>query len=239
MGKKEKKVRIYSALEVADICGVVNQTAINWIKNGFLKAFMTPGGQYRVYAEDLFGFLSSRGMRVPEELAESAAESPDWQRILIVDDDQNINTLLNRYLTRRMPKSTIVQAFDGFEAGRLISESKPGVILLDISLPGIDGHKLCRRIKENNALGSPIIIAITGLTDEDVEGTILSEGADAFFRKPMDLEKLYEKIEELSASRRQARLERNAPGAPGKDAPGAPERNAPGAPGKNAPGAPG
>ena len=64
MGKKEKKVRIFSALEVADICGVVNQTAINWIKNGFLKAFMTPGGQYRVYAEDLFTFFSFFAMSV-------------------------------------------------------------------------------------------------------------------------------------------------------------------------------
>ena len=103
MGKKEKKVRIFSALEVADICGVVNQTAINWIKNGFLKAFMTPGGQYRVYAEDLLTFLTSRGMRVPLELSEGTAAGPDWKRILIVDDDENINTLLKRFLTRSMP----------------------------------------------------------------------------------------------------------------------------------------
>ena len=53
MLKKDKKIRIYSALEVANICGVVNQTAINWIKNSHLKAFTTPGGQYRVYSEDL------------------------------------------------------------------------------------------------------------------------------------------------------------------------------------------
>lgn len=205
MGKKEKKIRIYSALEVSEICGVVNQTAINWIKNGFLKAFMTPGGQYRVYAEDLLAFLSSRGMRVPEELANGAVEGPDWRRILIVDDDQSINTLLKRYLDRRMPGFTVIQAFDGFEAGKLISESNPGVILLDISLPGIDGHKLSRRIKEDHAIGSPIIIAITGLTDLDVEATILAEGADAFFRKPLDFEKLYEKIEELSGPRRQER----------------------------------
>ena len=205
MGKKEKKVRIYSALEVADICGVVNQTAINWIKNGFLKAFMTPGGQYRVYAEDLLAFLSSRGMRIPVELANGAVEGPDWERILIVDDDQSINNIIKRYLNRRMPDSTVIQAFDGFEAGKLISESKPGVILLDISLPGIDGHKLSRRIKEDRALGSPIIIAITGLTDDDIEATILAEGADAFFRKPLDFEKLSEKIEELTAPRRQER----------------------------------
>jgi two-component system, OmpR family, response regulator len=201
MAKKEKKVRIFSALEVADICGVVNQTAINWIKNGFLKAFMTPGGQYRVYAEDLLAFLSSRGMRIPDELSESADEGPDWNRILIVDDDQNINTLLKRYLTRLMPDRTVMQAFDGFEAGKLITEVRPGVILLDISLPGIDGHKLCRRIKEDQALGSPIIIAITGLAEEELEATVLGEGADAFFRKPLDFEKLREKIVELSQAR--------------------------------------
>jgi two-component system OmpR family response regulator len=201
MAKKEKKVRIFSALEVADICGVVNQTAINWIKNGFLKAFMTPGGQYRVYAEDLLAFLSSRGMRIPEELSESSEEGPDWNRILIVDDDQNINTLLKRYLTRLMPDRTVMQAFDGFEAGKLITEVRPGVILLDISLPGIDGHKLCRRIKEDQALGSPIIIAITGLAEEEMEATVLGEGADAFFRKPLDFEKLREKIVELAEAR--------------------------------------
>jgi len=48
---------------VANLCGVVNQTAINWIRNGYLKAFTTPGGQYRIYAEDLISFLDSRGMR--------------------------------------------------------------------------------------------------------------------------------------------------------------------------------
>jgi len=201
MAKKEKKVRIFSALEVADICGVVNQTAINWIKNGFLKAFMTPGGQYRVYAEDLFTFLPSRGMRIPAELSDNQEEGPDWERILIVDDDQAINTAIKRYMTRKMPGYTIMQAFDGFEAGKLISEARPGVILLDISLPGIDGHKLCRRIKEDQALGGPIIIAITGIADDDAETTILAEGADAFFRKPLNFEKMEEKIEELSTAR--------------------------------------
>jgi len=201
MAKKEKKVRIFSALEVADICGVVNQTAINWIKNGFLKAFMTPGGQYRVYAEDLLAFLSSRGMRIPDELAESSEERPDWNRILIVDDDQNINTLLKRYLTRLMPDRTVMQAFDGFEAGKLISEGRPGVILLDLNLPGIDGHKLCRRIKEDPTLGSPVIIAITGIDDEGTGERILGEGADAFLRKPIDFDRLWTIIEQLSSAR--------------------------------------
>lgn len=201
MAKKEKKVKIFSALEVADICGVVNQTAINWIKNGFLKAFMTPGGQYRVYAEDLLAFLTSRGMRVPEDLMEASDAGPDWKRLLIVDDDEDINMLLKRYLSRMAPGLTVQQAFDGFEAGKLISEARPGVIVLDINLPGIDGHKLCRRIKEDPTLGSPVIIAITGIDDEGTGERILGEGADAFLRKPLDFDRLWSTIEQLSAPR--------------------------------------
>ena len=52
MNKDSNKTIVYSALEVANICGVVNQTAINWIRNGYLQAFSTPGGQYRIYLED-------------------------------------------------------------------------------------------------------------------------------------------------------------------------------------------
>jgi two-component system OmpR family response regulator len=202
MAKKEKKVKIFSALEVADICGVVNQTAINWIKNGFLKAFTTPGGQYRVYAEDLMAFLTARGMRIPAEMEDKGSEEPDWEKFLVVDDDENINNLIKRYFSKRMSEITVLQAFDGYEAGRMIAEWKPGVVLLDINLPGLDGHKLCKKIKGDHALGNPVIIAITGLSGNDLEKILLSEGADAFFSKPLDFDALKTKVVELIAAHR-------------------------------------
>jgi len=201
MAKKEKKIRIFSALEVANICGVVNQTAINWIKNGFLKAFTTPGGQYRVYEEDLVEFLTSRGMRIPEELEALAVGGPEWERILIVDDDENLNNLLKRFLSKKMARYTILQAFDGFEAGRMVAEWRPGAIILDINLPGIDGHKLCQKIKTDPGLKDTVIIAITGMTEGNDEVAIRREGADAFFFKPVDLEKLRDSIENLVKAR--------------------------------------
>ena len=88
MAKTTRKVRIFSALEVANLCGVVNQTAINWIRNGHLKAFTTPGGQYRVYAEDLRAFLEERGMRIPAELNGKSPENADWSSLVIIDDDR-------------------------------------------------------------------------------------------------------------------------------------------------------
>jgi two-component system OmpR family response regulator len=197
MAKNGKKVRIFSALEVANICGVVNQTTINWIKSGHLKAFVTPGGQYRVYADDLIEFLSSRGMRIPDELEEAADEKLAWDIILVVDDDEDINDLLKRYLLKKFPDFTVLQAYDGFEAGKLISEYSPGIIILDINLPGIDGHKLCQKLKENGGTQSPAVIAITGLNDPAEEESIIRNGADAFFAKPLDLESLKQKINEL------------------------------------------
>ncbi len=197
MAKNGKKVRIFSALEVANICGVVNQTTINWIKSGHLKAFVTPGGQYRVYADDLIEFLSSRGMRIPDELEETADEKPSWDSILVVDDDEDINDLLKRYLLKKFPDFTVLQAYDGFEAGKLISEYSPGIIILDINLPGIDGHKLCQKLKENGSTQSPAVIAITGLNDPAEEESIIRNGADAFFAKPLDLEALKQKIVDL------------------------------------------
>jgi two-component system OmpR family response regulator len=197
MAKNGKKVRIFSALEVANICGVVNQTTINWIKSGHLKAFVTPGGQYRVYADDLIEFLSSRGMRIPDELEEAADEKLAWDIILVVDDDEDINDLLKRYLLKKFPDFTVLQAYDGFEAGKLISEYSPGIIILDINLPGIDGHKLCQKLKENGGTQSPAVIAITGLNDPAEEESIIRNGADAFFAKPLDLESLKQKITDL------------------------------------------
>jgi len=196
MAKNAKKVRIFSALEVANICGVVNQTAINWIKNGHLKAFTTPGGQYRIYAEELRKFLGSRGMRIPDEL-QKLTQGALSQKILIVDDNKELNDLLKEFLTQRIPEYDILQALDGFEAGRLITAEHPALVILDIALPGLDGHKLCRTIKEDPDLENPVVVAISGLDDPREREQILSEGADLFFPKPIDFDTFIDSLKEL------------------------------------------
>jgi len=196
MAKNGKKIRIFSALEVANICGVVNQTAINWIKNGHLKAFTTPGGQYRIYAEELRKFLSSRGMRIPEEL-QHLTQGALNQKILVVDDNQELNDILKEFLTQRIPDYEVLQATDGFAAGRLITSDRPEVIILDIALPGIDGHKLCKTIKEDPDLENPFVIAISGLDDPKEREQILDEGADLFFPKPIEFERFVEALKHL------------------------------------------
>jgi two-component system, OmpR family, response regulator len=201
MTKRVKKVRIFSALEVANICGVVNQTAINWIKNNHLKAFTTPGGQYRIYSEDLVEFLNNRGMRIPVELADIVPILNTKKKVMIIDDDKDLNEMMKLTFLRKLGDFDIVQAFDGFEAGKLLVSEKPDVIILDIDLPGVNGHLLCAKIKDDKGLNSPVVISISGLDDTFEEEKILSEGADAFFTKPLDFEKLISAMKNLLSER--------------------------------------
>lgn len=199
MARTDKKIRIFSALEVANICGVVNQTAINWIKNGYLKAFQTPGGQYRVYSEDLISFLKGRGMRMPEELHKYLEDHMAVDSVLIVDDDKQLNDNIKAGLQTLNPEFTIHQAFDGFEAGKLSVAFKPNLIILDVELPGVDGAKLCKSFREDSALASPIIIGISGNGIHESE--ILEAGADAFVSKPFEIRALSDLIRTLVEKR--------------------------------------
>ncbi len=202
MGKFSTKIRTFSALEVAKLCGVVNQTAINWIRSGHLKAFSTPGGQYRVYAEDLVAFLKERNMRVPEELREDLTMPVDLGLALIVDDDKDLNTILKRLLERKIEELRVAQAFDGFEAGRLLAERHPAIVLLDLNLPGIDGISLCKKIRSDESLGQPAVIAMTGIAQEEAQSQMMDAGANAFFSKPLNFEALIAKIKALLDERR-------------------------------------
>jgi excisionase family DNA binding protein len=202
MGKLDKKVRTFSALEIAKLCGVVNQTAINWIRAGHLKAFTTPGGQYRVYAEDLVTFLKERDMRIPEELHEDLTMPVDPGLALIVDDDKDLNTILKRLLERKIEELRVAQAFDGFEAGRIIAERHPAIVLLDLNLPGVDGVSLCKKIRSDESFGQPAVIAMTGIAQEEAQPKMMEAGADAFFAKPLNFDALIAKIKELLEARK-------------------------------------
>ena len=139
---------------------------------------------------------------MPDELQRILESQLNVDTILIVDDDKDLNNLVHQYLSRKYPDYEIHQAFDGFEAGRMLAETKPGVVVLDINLPGVDGHKLASNIKESSGVTKPIIVAVSGLDDPAEREAILSEGADAFIAKPLELDKLYDKIEQLVAERK-------------------------------------
>ena len=198
--KSDEKSVVYSALEVARICGVVNQTSINWIKNGHLKAFKTPGGQFRVYPDDLVEFMKMRDMRIPEEVvAQCKNNSKETKKIkiLFVDDDESFNNVSVSLLQKSLPDAEIFQAFDGFEAGSMAVKKMPDCLILDLSLPGVDGIKICRTISTSDAFGKPQIIIVTAMEDEETEKTCRDLGVKYYFRKPVFIPELVTAVKDL------------------------------------------
>jgi len=174
--------KTYTTFDISKICDVYPTTVANWIDERKLKAFTTPGGHRRVSADDLKKFLEKYKIPFPAELF-----SNDKKKVLVVDDDKAVLKVISRILTKSK-NYEIYSTTDGFHAGHLFSEIKPGIIILDIKLPGIDGFEVCRRIREKDK--NVKIIAITGYDSEETRKKIMASGANVYLSKPFKAEEL-------------------------------------------------
>jgi len=195
MSKGGRRVRIFSALEVANICGVVNQTAINWIRNGHLKAFTTPGGQYRIYAKDLAAFLDKRGMGASGEVLSVMMENANWSNILITARPE-VNDSLKASMGELLPEHAISQAYDLFEAGRKSIEEKPGFLLLDTDIPGLNVSKFIVTLKSDPVFGRPCIMLLAGDNYYESDSGEQSR-PDFIFSRPFNPSKIAETVKSV------------------------------------------
>lgn len=106
-------------------------------------------------------------------------------RILIVDDRRDIGLLMRRLVEQAGHEASL--AVDGYEAIRLAEELPPDAVLLDINMPGIDGYKTARRLRERFRDQFPIF----AVTADPVEILRANEsGFDGIFSKPFSAAKL-------------------------------------------------
>ena len=111
------------------------------------------------------------------------------QKILIVDDDENIAELISLYLRKEMYDTRVV--YDGEEALRSFAVFDPDLVILDLMLPGIDGYQVCRQIRTTS--GTPIImLSAKGEIFDKVLG--LELGADDYMEKPFDNKELVARV---------------------------------------------
>ena len=111
------------------------------------------------------------------------------QKILIVDDDNNIAELISLYLTKECFETKIVN--DGESALLAVDSFAPNLILLDLMLPGIDGYQVCREVRSKSSI--PIImLSAKGEIFDKVLG--LELGADDYMEKPFDSKELVARV---------------------------------------------
>lgn len=178
----------YTTHQVSKFCNVYPTTVINWVKEGMLPAYTTPGGHRRIKGEDLIKLMKKNNMPIPEELIKG-----NKNRVLVIDDDPKILRMINTVLSTEKDLE-VLTADSGFQAGLTVSIWMPDIILLDMLMPDIDGFKVCRQLKSDEKTKDIPIIAVTVLKDPKEIKKMNSCGITAYISKPFKAQDLVKKI---------------------------------------------
>ena len=116
-------------------------------------------------------------------------------KVLLVEDNEMNRDMLSRRLLRKGYE--VEMAFDGEAGVRMASECKPDIILMDMSLPIIDGWEATRRVKADPATQNIPVIALTAHAMSGDREKALEAGCDDYDTKPIELPRLLGKMEEL------------------------------------------
>jgi len=200
MSKQSKLLKIS---QIAKKAGVASSTIRYYTDMGLVSVdSTTPGGQ-RLYVEEYtvkkirqIEWLSLKGKSISE--IKKIIDNPAAKKFLIVDDDTAVCDLISDVIREKFgTEHEIKIAYDGFTAGKLLSDFLPDLILLDIYLPGVNGFEICKHIRRDKFLNDSKIIAMTGYDSPEHKKEILDSGADDYIAKPMDIALLEKKIKAL------------------------------------------
>jgi two-component system, OmpR family, response regulator len=181
---------VFTTGEAAKICKVSQQTIIRCFDNGTLKGFRVPGSRFRrIPRNELYAFMRDNG--IPTDALESGK-----RKLLIVDDDQELVELMSDTFARD-GRFEIKTANNGFDAGMLVKEFRPDLVVLDIMLPDINGKEVCQRIRSDSTMESVKVICISGMVEADKVSDLKAAGADDFLQKPFQVERLLDRCCEL------------------------------------------
>lgn len=116
-------------------------------------------------------------------------------KVLIVEDNEMNRDMLSRRLSRKGYE--ILFAFDGQQAIDVASSERPDIILMDLSLPILNGWEATKQIRAMDTISKIPIIALTAHAMSGDRETAIEAGCDDYASKPIDLPVLLEKIEAL------------------------------------------
>src|SRR5580698_10488624 len=178
---------VFTTGEAAKICKVSQQTIIRCFDNGQLKGFRVPGSRFRrIPREALYRFMKDNG--IPTDALESGK-----RKVLLVDDDAELVELMTKVLEED-GRFEVRIAATGFDAGMMVKEYRPDLIVLDVMLPDINGKEVCQRVRSDKTMDDVRIICISGMVEADKVEDLKVSGANEFLQKPFEVETLIDRI---------------------------------------------
>jgi DNA-binding response OmpR family regulator len=131
-------------------------------------------------------------MRVSKDALDATDVGPLRRRVLIVDDEQTVREVVGQYM--ELEGYRVLQATNGVEALRIAAATPPDIVILDLTLPGIDGLEVCRRLRAGSAV--PILMLTARAEDADkLEG--FGVGADDYLTKPFNPRELVVRVQAI------------------------------------------
>jgi len=128
------------------------------------------------------------------------------RKILVVDDDEDVRRMLRRILET---EGEVVEAADGESALCAVGREKPVVMLLDVTMPGVDGMAVLERARA--IAPHLIVVMLTGQTDLAVARSALEHGARAYITKPFDPEDIRTEVRRLTGGTEEDDPRRESP----------------------------
>lgn len=150
--------------KAAELIGVSVRTIQLWVEAGILRAWKTEGGHRRVARASVDELLQSRVTKGEEALATESGPL----RVVVVEDDPHLQTVYELALTCLPFPLDLRIAGDGFSGLVRIGEFRPHVIIADLNLPGLDGFRMIRALKEAPESRDAEVIVISALTSVDI-----------------------------------------------------------------------
>jgi excisionase family DNA binding protein len=173
--------------QAARYLGVAQSTIRKWSDDGRVRAFYTPGGHRRYRRADLDAFLERSGP--------GSGQGPV---VLIVDDDEQLRQYVRVALETE--GYAVREAGSAEEGLRVLEETTPNLVLLDVMMPQVDGWEMLRRVNEAHGTGTIPVVMFSGKVGEQEAGDAASRGAQGFIGKPFDPQELIDQTKQLLQS---------------------------------------
>lgn len=153
-----------STKEAAAVLGVSHRTVQLWVENGTLQAWRTAGGHRRITVESVDRLVDGRRLAIAgHPPAAAAAPAPNGRRVLVVDDDPLMLRLYELEMAGWGLELDVVKANNGFEALIRIGEQRPDLLVSDLNMPGMDGFRMIRTLREDKGTAGMNMIVVSGL----------------------------------------------------------------------------
>ncbi len=115
------------------------------------------------------------------------------RKILVVDDDEELVELIIDVLDKD-GRFEVRSVNNGFDAGMMVKEYHPDLIVLDVMLPDINGKEVCQRVRSDPTMDDVKIICISGMVEQDKIDDLKAAGANDFLQKPFEVDQLVDRI---------------------------------------------